>query len=649
MYSKIINSEAMMSLYYWQFNLCALCVTLLIILEVAKRKDLKQEKNKWFLLIGLAIILASLADLPGIYMLNAPERFNYVVADLSMMVFLILRNMMPFLYACYLGSILKLRLRVKKWVLGVMVLPEAVMLVWMLIEPSRRLVYYYQGTEYVGGPLVDIFYVFTAYYVVLGMAMVLYYRKALKRKEKFAYYAFSILSLAPVAVQVFYPQLKWALFFQAIGLLGASLTIDNEEAVRSPVTGFYNRYALLHDAGQIFAMGLDADVILIKIPSIQSLAVAIGGETVEQINCDIGNHLLKQIPSRWTMYQYGPERYAIVAYRPREGQTDAFVKLLKNRFVEPWEYGNGSIQLSSEILVCRLPEKLANVEQLTMVMDAPFEPLQAGAQVVYIDEPANQQYEAKVEMALRGAIKDKKLLVYYQPIQDTSLNRIHTAEALVRLNDPELGMVSPEYFIPLAEKHGLMRDLGDFVFENVCKFLDEHRDTGLSYVEVNLSAVQAVDGMLPDRWDRIMKKYAVRPEQFCLEITESALATSRFTMEKVIEDLKSRGFSFALDDYGTGYANNAYVMEFPFDLIKIDKSILWGADSNEKTNKLLHHSIMMFHDLEMKVVVEGVETPEHREKLEKAGVEFLQGYLFSKPLPDDAALKLFESQNAVAG
>ena len=105
-------------------------------------------------------------------------------------------------------------------------------------------------------------------------------------------------------------------------------------------------------------------------------------------------------------------------------------------------------------------------------------------------------------------------------------------------------------------------------------------------------------------------------------------------MGVVTDALRGRGFSFALDDYGTGYANNSFIMDFPFEIIKIDKSILWGADNSDKADRLLHHMIYMIHDLDMKVVVEGVETQAQREKLEKAGVEYLQGYLFSKPVPE---------------
>lgn len=249
-------------------------------------------------------------------------------------------------------------------------------------------------------------------------------------------------------------------------------------------------------------------------------------------------------------------------------------------------------------------------------------------------------YESKILVALKSAIKNRSLRVYYQPIYDTNMNCILTAEALVRLDDPVLGLVTPDKFIPLAEKNGLIKEIGDFVFEEVCSFLDRHRGNQYAFtkVEVNLSVLQCADEELPDRWDMIMKKYNVTSQQFCLEITESAMLSTSSNIGKVIRTLRERGFSFALDDYGTGFANDSIITEFPFDLIKIDKSIVWGADNNEKGDKVLHHIISMIHDLDMKIVAEGVETEEQRKKLENAKVEYLQGFLFSKPVPEMEAI-----------
>lgn len=626
--------------YYWQFDLCAMSITTLLLVHTIRHKDIGQSKNKWFLAMVVAALVSSVADLPGIYMQNIPERFHLLTADLSTMLFLSARNMLPWLYACYVGALLRLDLQVKKRLMALVMLPAVLMILIMLFEPSRRLVYsYVEGVSYRHGPLFNVFYYLTAYYVLLGVYLMLRYRKAIQRKEKLAFYGFTVLSLIPVVLQGIYPRLKWSLFFQTVGLLGAFLTIDNEEALRSPESGFYNRYALMHDAGQLFDLGLAAYVMFIRIPSIQTVSVAVGQAAVKQISRDMGRFIHKQLPSGWSLYEYSANQFAVIAYNAADVQAEQTVQELKERFSKDWTYEGGSIQLSSQILIVKVPDKAASLEQLVMIMDSASSPAEPGVQVIYVDELTRQQTEARILFALRKALSERRLMVFYQPIYDTRSGVVHTAEALLRMQDPALGMVSPEIFIPLAEKNGLMNEIGDFVFEEVCRFLSQYRDKGSVFrmVEVNLSAVQCVDQGLPERWDAIMRQYGVKPEQFCLEITESAMVSSRYAMDRVTDALRRRGFSFALDDYGTGYANNAFIMDFPFEIIKIDKSILWGADKNNRADQMLRHIIAMVHDLNMKIVVEGVETKAQREKLERAGVEYLQGYLFSKPLPEKKA------------
>ena len=250
--------------------------------------------------------------------------------------------------------------------------------------------------------------------------------------------------------------------------------------------------------------------------------------------------------------------------------------------------------------------------------------------------------ESKILFALKKALRDHRLTVFYQPIYSLNTKKFDSAEALVRLNDPTLGMVSPEVFIPLAEKNGLIIEIGDFVFEEVCSLFARHRGDihFFEHVSINLSALQCADKGLPDRWKALMEKYDVKQDKLVLEVTESVMSSSIEGISDVISALIDVGFSFALDDYGTGYANDSLLVEFPFKFIKIDKKILWSADKSENGNKLLQHFISMCHDLKMRIVVEGVETQNHRDKLSSAGVEYLQGFLFSKPVEEDEAVSL---------
>ena len=238
------------------------------------------------------------------------------------------------------------------------------------------------------------------------------------------------------------------------------------------------------------------------------------------------------------------------------------------------------------------------------------------------------------------ALKNKSFQVYDQPIWDYHTGKVRSAEALCRLIDDEFGFIAPDEFIPIAEQNGTVLEIGRFVFEEVCRFYKEGRlqDLGINYIEVNLSVVQCVSRNIKESFDEILKKYSLDSNCINLEITESATADNHKVLIDTIGKLSESGFSFSLDDYGTGYSNIAYMYEMPFSIIKIDKSILWKAMHPENGEGLdgaiiyLENTIRMLKNMNYYVLVEGVETLEQKMLLERLGCDYFQGFYFSKPV-----------------
>ena len=236
--------------------------------------------------------------------------------------------------------------------------------------------------------------------------------------------------------------------------------------------------------------------------------------------------------------------------------------------------------------------------------------------------------------------------VYYQPILESPSLRIKSAEALLRLRDPVLGSVPPAEFIPIAERTGLIDALGDYVLEEVCMFLaagipDELYLTGIS---VNLSTLQCVQPGFARRVKSIVSRFGVEPSKINFEITESVAPDDYDALDAVIRDLKSAGFTFAMGDYGVGYSNLQSVFSLDFDMIKIDKNILWSAEKGNIGRAILDNSVRMIREMNRKILVEGVETEEQLRTLTRLSVDYLQGFYFSKPLPKEDFVALARSQ-----
>jgi EAL domain-containing protein (putative c-di-GMP-specific phosphodiesterase class I) len=238
--------------------------------------------------------------------------------------------------------------------------------------------------------------------------------------------------------------------------------------------------------------------------------------------------------------------------------------------------------------------------------------------------------------------------MYYQPIYSVKEKRFVSAEALIRLNDEEFGFISPAVFIPAAERRGLMVPIGDFVLESVFGFISKNdfRELGLSYVELNLSVAQCVQGDLAEKILALEKKYHVNPERVNLEITETTYENIGETTDANIRILSENGFSFSLDDYGTGYSNMQRISRLPLKIIKIDKTLVDDI-RNRAGLSVMQNTVCMLKDIHKEIVCEGVETAEQLNQLSSLGVDFIQGYYFSKPLPEDKFVSFIKEHNPV--
>jgi len=216
---------------------------------------------------------------------------------------------------------------------------------------------------------------------------------------------------------------------------------------------------------------------------------------------------------------------------------------------------------------------------------------------------------------------------------------------LVRLRDKKYGYVSPDLFIPAAEKNGAIYQIGEFVFEEVCKFLKspEFLELGLDCIEINLSVAQCMQPDLAKHLIQIAKKHDVSPRLINLEITETAVENSREVMLNNLKELEAAGFRLSLDDYGIGYSNIQRIATLPLDIVKLDKTFV-DRVQQDNMQIILSNTIRMLKDLNLQIVVEGVETAEQLEYISGLHCDYIQGFYFSRPLPKKEFTSFIEKQ-----
>ena len=240
-----------------------------------------------------------------------------------------------------------------------------------------------------------------------------------------------------------------------------------------------------------------------------------------------------------------------------------------------------------------------------------------------------------IEVALIDALQNTQLELYYQPKVDLVNLTLVGYEALLRWHDPELGFISPDKFIPIAEQTDLILDITDWVIENAIQFITELEHP--VPVSINLSGKQFEKGNCAQILKHALDKYHVKPSLLEVEITESHLMKDVEEAVNQLEEVKNIGVQISIDDFGTGYSSLSYLKRFPVDTLKIDRSFIADIPEDNNDVEITTAIIAMAQQLGLKVIAEGAETKEQIAFLLEQGCYLVHGYYYSQPLPADKA------------
>lgn len=255
---------------------------------------------------------------------------------------------------------------------------------------------------------------------------------------------------------------------------------------------------------------------------------------------------------------------------------------------------------------------------------------------------ANLRNRRTIEDRMKSALKNNEFVMYLQPKYSISDSSIIGAEALVRWIDPEEGLIPPDNFIPVFEKNGFVVKIDEFIWERACKHIRSWLDNGIEPVpiSVNVSRVHLADSKFIDYLNNLINKYDIPKKFLELEITES---TDNINANAMIKLAKVKGFKLLMDDFGSGYSSLNNLKNTPFDVLKIDRNFFSSSMESQRGQKIISHTIAMTQDIGLEMIAEGVETREQADFLYDCGCNVAQGFLYSKPVPEEVFDKLMRN------
>ena len=407
--------------------------------------------------------------------------------------------------------------------------------------------------------------------------------------------------------------------------------------------------------------GTSMAVLCIDVDRFHEIAAGLEVATAEQLLVDVADRLRTglretdtlQVPAEVSSVRLarisGGEFSILLEGLERPEDSAKVAQRLIDVVADPFEFDGREVSLSSNVGIAAYPCQIQGAEDLLSWAEAAmYSARQQGRDTLrfYDSEMNSKVFERlTLETNLRRALMRDELVVYYQPRVEITTGRILSFEALVRWQHPELGLVSPAQFIPLAEETGLIVPIGEWVLETACRQNRAWQTQGLPNVSVsvNLSSVQFRKPDLYDTVVRVLGESGLDPSWLELELTESMLMQNAESVVETLKRFRSTGIHLSIDDFGTGYSSLSYLKRFPIDAIKIDRSFISEVTTNSDDAALATSIILMGRSLKLRVVAEGVETESQLSFLRIMQCDEVQGYLYSPPVPAEEATAMLRA------
>lgn len=437
--------------------------------------------------------------------------------------------------------------------------------------------------------------------------------------------------------------------------------IQNEElaymAYYDDLTGLYNRNYFVRLLGEFVRKASEKNsvvsVMLVDIDEFRKvndgLGIIVGDELVQQLGLYIKE--LCSTDDNIIACHLHSDVFCIAINEPSGTRSVEFIhRAIQRKIKEPFHISTGeNISITVSVGVAEYPEASTSVLELINCAEiVVFKCKLMGANnILYFTSADQQNFMQSIELEekLKKAIHNQKLMMYYQPQYYAGNKRLRGVEALIRWNDEEEGMISPNTFIPVAEKNGSIIPLGRWVVEeSIRQYASWRKQFGFPFiVSINISALQYKKEDFVESVVSILNKYNVKPSEVEFEITESVLIDDFQTVSEKLKVLRGYGIRISLDDFGTGFSSLSYLKKLPIDTLKIDKSFIDTVLSDSTTRVITESIINMVKALGFESVAEGVEQEQQYKYLHAIGCDVIQGYLFSKPLPPEELETLLSS------
>ncbi len=623
------------------FDYCAFIILTILLITTISRKMMHGKQNRCFLYIMVIILITTVADICAIN-LDRMGAGHVIAKHISHTIYLTAHMLTTPCYISYLLTLTDIwhRMRKHRSLYLLIFSPLAFGAILLLLNPFTHAVYYLDETDtYTRGSWFIVLYIIAAVYTIGGMVLMCRHRKLFTKGQFAALIAVFPVSILVAFIQFFRPDYIIELFANTAAITFVSMFVQRPENLLDADTGLGKLSAYVTNVQNSSMTSKHMEIIMLNIINYSILYDMLGYQSTNIMLRNVADHLItlnKKHNAGAEFYYLGQGKFRMVIDSRHFEKTAELADLICQAMRPSFTLNQMALNVVANVCIAKYPEDIDNIDSL-LAFGNDLNRIPYTGHVMYASELYKKEYydiQKDIDRIMEEALAKQKFEVYYQPIYSVAEQRFNSAEALLRLETDKYGFISPELFIPAAEKSGAIHKIGSFVMDEVCRFIasEDFQDLNIDYIEVNLSVAQCMQDNLAKDILETLNNYQVKPDQINLEITETAASYSQKTMMENLQQLREAGISFSLDDFGTGYSNMRRIASLPLHIVKLDKSFT-NIDENPKLLIVLKNTIHMIKDMNMKIVVEGIETESMVKQFSELECEYIQGYFYSRPIP----------------
>lgn len=626
--------------YYILAEVCTVIFSLVLLYNVFTTFSPYERKHRLFLYATIGCLLSSVFDISSVFCTTYYKIVSPSITLGIQTAFYLMLLFIPLIITIYS---LELSFSNKEHLNIFYYISFAIYFVYvviLLVNIKTGIVFSVdQVNGYQKGILKNITYILTFVYMIIIELTVISHRHSISKRICRTIIIYPIIGVVILAVQFFFPKILLTGTSSLASLLLCYMAIQADMLDFDMLTGLMSEHKL---ESHIQNKSTSGYLFVFAIDNIEFFEVNLVRHDFDAMLLDIGRKFQKL----FDLAYYSPDHRFSAIVKDEEELKEKYVQIrhffedmyVNNKMVIsiPVEYHSAAVQFNKgEKSYCNVKNIVNDLLSRVKV--------EGSKEIKFCDETVLMQMARRERifdiLKRELTLESKQFTVHYQPIYSVKENKFVYMEALSRLGGTELGDISPAEFVPVAESRGLIERLGNVAFEKICKFIADNRSV-VNAVSINFSVYQMTNpGVVKNVLDTIAR-FGLNPSSIIMEITESIFIDNYEIVSHNMLELAAAGIKFYLDDFGNGYSNLANVVELPFSTVKMDRSLVLAMENNNKNYVLFSNLVSTFKGSDLNVLVEGIENESQNDKVIKAGVDYIQGFLYSRPLCEEDCLSL---------